>query len=324
MGQLLHTVRIRSGAEHLWPVLLPPLWPVLWRRLWWLGAQHRLDPRQAVFDQGIESIQIGQQVGQIHGPDFDETLAQALHGLRKPDHQALVTPPSRPRLPDFNAVCLRRIQELPEPCSLLGLLGSQLPGRFQTIICRQQTGIGAEQLVLCGGQIPGRRVEGGPAVHWPEEQRHKTIGEDPQASLLGPDDGRIEGLNRVRTGIECDDHADKTADLPEVLALWPSHHVGTKTEVQREDYHEQPAVLGKPRDQRQRHGYGQHGTGHPQRRSVDRLTDGTNTHERHRKTRPIRPVPVHRQSDAVGDGHRQRGLDGFFCFSGEDHRAEFA
>ena len=50
-----------------------------------------------------------------------------------------------------------------------------------------------------------------------------------------------------------------------------------------------------------------------------RLPDRCQADEGHREPRPVGPVPVHGQGDAVGDGHRQGDLDGLSRFSGQGH-----
>ena len=51
------------------------------------------------------------------------------------------------------------------------------------------------------------------------------------------------------------------------------------------------------------------------------MTDSRQTDKGNREACPHRLVPLHRQGDAIGDGHRQAGFDGFLGFSAKhDYR----
>ncbi|MBA7694513.1 hypothetical protein ES703_103124 [subsurface metagenome] len=107
--------------------------------------------------------------------------------------------------------------------------------------------------------------------------------------------------------------------MPEILVFRTAHHVGAKADIDREEQHEEPAVLCEQGDENQRDNGRHQRTEHAHGALVQGLPGRRQAGDGHGETGPIGLIPVHPQGDAVGDGHRQCGLDGFFASSGQGH-----
>jgi hypothetical protein len=165
-----------------------------------------------------------------------------------------------------------------------------------------------EELALDDHQPADGIFEGVTRAGRPEDKPDRAVAQDANCRFLETEDDRLKIVDRVDAAGDRKQRRAEPSHVPEIPARRAERHEGAEADENAHAGQERPAILGESGDQGQGGQAGQNSPRQPQHALVQRFADGRQGTERHRKTGPVRVVPIHGQGDAIGEHHGERRL----------------